>query len=58
MKRYPSPKLAARMQFTLTKNSVKIEQKYLSTKNCQYLGNGWKFLKISAVGTTFVFYKE
>jgi len=46
MKRYPSPKLVARMHFFYPKNSVKIEQKYINTRNCQYLVNGWKYLKI------------
>jgi len=43
MKKYPSPKLAARMHFITLKTALKIEQPCKNMKNCQYLGNGWKY---------------
>jgi len=62
MERYPSPTLDARMHFSTLQTALKIEQKCKNTKNCQYLGNNWKYgkiLKISAIdGTLRRFYKE
>jgi len=46
MKRYPSPKLSAKIRFHYLKNSVKIEiQNNIKTQKNVNLQNGWKYSK-------------
>jgi len=47
MKRFPSPKLAARIYFFYLKNCVKIEHKCKFSENCLYLGMAGNIAKSS-----------
>jgi len=56
MERYPSPKLAAQMQFFYLKTVLKLNKKCKTMKTCQYLEHSWKYgkiLEVSVYGATF-----